>query len=660
MHASIQPDLCTCKACLAELLDPTNRRYRYPFTSCHECGPRFSIMESTPFERARSSMHRFTPCAACQSESLNPASRRFHDPCISCPNCGPSLAFWNRDGKALVAPENAFAAAAEALRLGSIVAVKSTGGFQLVVDGFNDDAVKNLQKRTSLLLRAPTMMVDFVSRLGDVSECERTMLQSPAAPVVLLDPRRLRSTNKKDPHTSRVILPYSSLFHLLLRECGGYLALFDGFVSDEPLPIDEGEALERLGSFADYFLVDDLPILRPVGHSVARAVMDEPMFLRRGRGMAPMPIHLAEPCEPMMAVGGQSKSTIAIAAGRYVAVSPHVGDLEAPSARAAHEALAHELPALLGVTPRCVACDLHPDYTSTHVAHALCPSPIHIQHHHAHVVACMAEHRLTEEVLGVCWDGTGYGPDHTIWGGEFLRVTPEEYQRAAHLKSFALPGGTKAVREPRRSAMGVLYEIYGRETATLDHLPTVRTFNDGERDMLMHMLREDFQSPHTTSMGRLFDAVASLLDLCHVADEEGQAAGMVEALSGDFSTAEPYPYHEDQPGSVVVLDWRPMIAAVLDDCENRVGTAQICARFHRTLVDMILDIAAREGLDTVVLTGGCFQNVALLEGAVRALRAAGFDVYWPQQLPPNDGGLSVGQAVAAGVVIRVKESHSCV
>ncbi len=655
--AQVLPDLATCPDCLDEILNPAERRYRYPFTNCTRCGPRFSILLRIPYDRPNTTMAAFTMCPACRAEYENPADRRFHAQPIACPACGPQLAWWSPGGAVLAERDAALEAAIEALRQGRVVAVKGLGGFHLMVDARADAAVRRLRDRKHreekpLALMYPAL--EALQRDCEVSSEEKDLLLSPAAPIVLLRRRTganlAASVAPGNPYLG-AMLPYTPLHHLLLRALNAPVVATSGNLSDEPICTDEHEALERLRDIAEGFLVHNRPIARHVDDSVARVLLGAPQILRRARGYAPAPITLSGfSTDGLSAVGAHLKNTVAVAHGSDVMLSQHLGDLETPQARDAFREARSALEQLFTVTPQMVVCDLHPEYASTLEARAGAMPVRAVQHHHAHVAACMAEHGLDGEVLGVVWDGSGYGADGTLWGGEFLRSTRAAFQRVAHLRTFRLPGGDAAAREPRRTALSLLFELFGPAVFSRTDLAPVQTFSPSERAILQTLLERGYQAPLTSSVGRLFDAVASLVGLRQINVFEGQAAMELEFALDGCATDEAYPapLSSDSPRQA---DWGPMIAQILADTAAGVSPCLISARFHNTLAAWIVQAARQVGLGRVVLTGGCFQNRYLTERAVRALRQAGFEAYWHQQVPPNDGGIALGQMAVVGASI---------
>jgi len=653
--AVVMADLATCPDCLREILDPADRRYLYPFTSCVNCGPRYSIIEAPPYDRARTTMRHFRLCAACHAEYTDPTRRRFHAEPIACPDCGPRLALWNDSGEVMETGHAALLEAASALRRGMIVALKGLGGFQLLADAANAATVSRLRARKRRPRKPFAVMVPSLEAafgMAHVDEVERRLLISPEAPIVLL---RARSYNPglvpgvaPDNPCLGIMLPYTPPHHLLLREFAGPLVATSGNFGDDPIVTDETDALERLAGIADSFLVHDRPIRRAVDDSVVRVMAGQPVILRRARGYAPLPIICATITEPILAVGGQQKNAVATGDAGQLFLGPHIGDLDSARTREAFARMVEELPALHGITPRTVACDTHPDYHSTNYARE-CGLPVaRVPHHLAHVLACMADNGLDGPVLGVAWDGTGDGQDGTVWGGEFLTVDPERFRRVAHLYPFRLPGGDAAVREPRRAALGLLHALHGDAALTDSNLAPVATFSARDRDVLTTMLRQGVNAPLTSSIGRLFDAVASLLGLCQLNSFEGEAAMAVEFAARRVREQIPLPpIVTRETAGPLVLDWRPLLAAMLNEHRRGETPEPLAAALHDGLSAAIVDVARRVGRRRVVLTGGCFQNARLTEQTVDQLCAAGFAPYFHHRVPPNDGGLAIGQAVFA-------------
>lgn len=656
--ALILPDIATCPECLREMRDPSDRRYRYPFTNCTHCGPRFSIIEGIPYDRVNTTMRGFKMCAECRREHEDPNDRRFHAQPNACPACGPRLELWGATGGVLASRDAALRAAAEAIRAGKIVAVKGLGGFHLMADARNGQTVLRLRESKGreekpFALMAPS--VEAIGELCEVSGEEQRLLRSPASPIVLLE-RRPGVSGVCDAVAPGnpclgVMLAYTPLHHLLMAELGFPVVATSGNASEEPICTDERDALRRLGPMCDLLLVHDRPIARHADDSIARVVMGRPLLLRRARGYAPLPVTLAEAPPPAIAVGAHLKNTVAVSVGRDVFLSQHIGDLETPEAADALARAVADLSRMYDVRPEVVACDLHPDYVST--AHArrsgLRMAPV--QHHLAHVFACAAENEAAPPYLGVAWDGTGYGEDGTVWGGEFFLVTEDGEERFAALAPFQLPGGEAAVREPRRSALGALFARYGEEAFAMGDLAPLREFPRADLGVLADMLRRGLNAPVTSSAGRLFDAVAALCGLRQVSRFEGQAAMLLEFSARESGEAAAYPMAlKPRPGDEVsprhVLDWRAMLDAVVADVRAERPAGEVAAAFHAGLCEGIVSVARLVGAPRVLLTGGCFQNRVLLEGAVVRLRAAGFLPFWHQRVPPNDGGIALGQIAA--------------
>jgi len=629
--AGVLPDLATCPACLKELSDPSNRRYGYPFTNCTLCGPRYTIIEDIPYDRPRTTMRAFAMCPECRREYTDPADRRFHAQPNACPRCGPRI--WAQ-------PENGdtpLRQAAHVLRTGGIVALKGIGGFQLLADARQEGPVARLRARKHREEKPFALMMPSIAMVRQyclVSGAEERLLMSRAAAIVLLRPNGndgiAPNVAGSSPYLG-VMLPYSPLHHLLMGECTFPVVATSGNLSDEPIAIDNDEARTRLGQIADLYVMHDRPIARPCDDSVARVMRGRESVIRRARGFAPMPVYVGRDLPKVLAVGGHLKNTVAIAAGKQVFLSQHVGDLDTPEARQAFERAIDDLCRLYRFQPEVVACDLHPDYASTRWAQSSGLPVVEIQHHHAHAAACAAENGIEGPYLGVSWDGTGYGTDGTVWGGEFFLAEGAQFERIAHLRPFRLPGGEAAVREGWRSAASVQWEAMGPEAVG----------NRPERQVLLRMLERGINAPWTTSVGRLFDAVASMTGIAQESRFEGQAAMLLEREIGELATDESYPLPDG--------DWGPLIEAVHQDVTRGEATARIAARFHNALANWIVRVAGRAGVPRVALSGGVFQNGYLVERTATLLEARGIRVYTHQRVPPNDGGIALGQAVIAAL-----------
>jgi len=650
---SVLPDLATCADCRAELFDPVNRRFQYPFTNCTNCGPRYTIVVDIPYDRPNTTMREFVLCPACREEYENPDNRRFHAQPNACPVCGPKL-------------DGTIAETASALLQGKIVALKGIGGFQLLVDARQPAAVARLRDRKHREEKPFALMMpslEMVREYCEIKPAEQELLESQAAPIVLLRPKSGIDIAWNVAHCSPylgVMLPCSPLHHLLMRECPFPLIATSGNRSDEPIAIANEEAATRLKDIADHFLMHNRPIVRACDDSVVRLTRGRVGILRRARGYAPLGIRVSRNVAPVLAVGGHLKSTVAIGIGQDVFLSQHIGDLETLEARHAFERAIDDLCRLYSFKPEAVVCDLHPDYASTDWAERSGLPVIRVQHHQAHVAACAAENDVEGPYLGVSWDGTGYGLDGTIWGGEFFCVENNQYERVAHLRPFGLPGGDAAVREGWRSAASLLFEsekhgIPGLATSARPGAPPdnqdqvtkngVPHVSRGLRDVgsraaqVRTMLERGINVVPTTSVGRLFDAVASITGLAQQNRFEGQAAMLLENEIGSLRTEEAYPLASG--------DWAPLIADVLRDKRDGLPSSRIAARFHNALVNWIVEVAENSELKQIVLSGGVFQNRYLTERTAAMLESRGFVVHTHRQVPPNDGGIALGQVVMA-------------
>ncbi|MBH0210217.1 MAG: carbamoyltransferase HypF [Nitrospira sp.] len=677
----IPPDLATCADCLRELADPTDHRFRYPFLTCTQCGPRYSLLTAIPYERSNTTMAGFELCSACRAEYESETDRRFHAEPIACPICGPRLCLWDEQGCEIAAEEGALQRAVALLDEGLIVAVKGLGGFQLWVDAQSEEAVRRLRDRKQRADKPFAVLFPSIAATRNdclLSSEEESLLCSPQAPIVLVRKRQdsalAEAVAPGNPYLG-VMVPATPLHHLLMASLKRPVVATSGNRSEEPIVIDEREALVRLRGIADAFLVHDRPISRPVDDSVVLVVPGkvqadngqkpkaDVMIIRRARGYVPQAIHWKDDLSdgegqgPILAVGGHLKNTVALLMGHRVVLSQHLGDLSTVEADKAFRQTIEDLQRLRDVKPRAIACDRHPDYRSTGFARELAARLsvplVPVQHHHAHVASCMAEHKLDSEVLGIAWDGAGYGTDGHVWGGEFLIASYRQFTRFASLRSFRLLGGEAAMKAPGRSAAAALWELMG-ETMVHHDLPSWNMTGD-QRAQLATLLRSGIASPWTASMGRLFDAVASLTGLCQQVSFEGQAAMAVQfAAEREWEAGggrvQGYPIElvtSESSDTKWMVDWRPMISAMLDDLRRGHRPELITARFHVGLAEGAVRVAQAAGLPRVVLTGGCFQNGLLLTLVRQRLEALGFAVYSHRLVPPNDGGLSLGQAVVA-------------
>jgi hydrogenase maturation protein HypF len=675
----ISPDVCVCNDCLTEMHDPGDRRYGYPFINCTNCGPRFTIIRDIPYDRPETSMKDFVMCPDCRTEYEDPANRRFHAQPNACPVCGPTVFITDSRGIRLDAgPDTALDMAANLLKKGHILAVKGLGGFHLAADAANDRAVRLLRRRKNrphkpfaLMARSGSLLFDHVR----VSEEEKKQLCSFHRPIVLLRKKNIHSCAGLSPALAPfntclgVMLPYTPLHYLLLEKGPGILVMTSGNRSGEPLSIDNQDALDAFSHIADYFLLHNRDIYFRADDSIVRVQAKQPRFIRRSRGYAPLPVPLALVYPPILGCGAGMKNTICLTRENQAFVSQHIGDLENHKT---HEFFSHTIEhftKILDITPQAVAHDLHPGYRST--AHARqyardnAPAGIPlvaVQHHHAHAVACMAENNLDEPVTAIVLDGTGYGTDGHIWGGEILAVTHAKFIRRAHLRYIPMPGGDRAVLEPWRMAASVLYTAMGSSFVDLD-IPWFQQMDKEKLAFICQMMEKQINTPMTSSCGRLFDAAASLLCIRHIITHESQAAMELEAMAAadpdrDREPVDPYTVDLDQPEdgttgpAPMVIDMMPCFRDMVEDIQARVPAARISRRFHKTLVTAFSlaawQTARADGLDKVVLSGGVFHNDYILCQMIQALEAKGLAVFTHTRVPAGDGGISLGQVVAAG------------
>jgi hydrogenase maturation protein HypF len=652
----VSPDIATCEACRAEICDPSDRRYRYPFTNCTNCGPRYTIIRRTPYDRQMTTMDVFPMCEACQREFNDPANRRFHAQPNACPVCGPAYRLVDRQGNPLLLTDDPdiFNQTRALLRAGKIAAIKGLGGFHLACDAKNETAVATLRRRKIREDKPFAVMagsLDAVWPICRVSPAEQELLTGSVRPILLLDKAEgydlAVSVAPGNPRIG-VMLPYTPLHELLLAEADIWV-MTSGNTSDEPIAYTNEDALQRLGDIADFFLLHNRDIHRRADDSVVRIVDEKPYLLRRSRGYAPLPIRLEKPIVSVLACGGELKNTFCLTHRQQAFVSAHIGDLENLSTYQYYTDSIRFYKTLLNITPEVVAYDLHPEYLATKYAKELALPQIGVQHHHAHIASVMAESGLHEPVIGVAFDGTGYGPDGAIWGGEFMIADCLEFKRVAHCRYLPLPGGTMAIRQPWRVAATILAELYGDQIAALP-LPFVRSLPP-EWTIVLKAAEKRINTPLTSSAGRLFDAAAALLGIrggsIHY---EGQAAVELELAAGSRAgSLLPYSVCE---GTVKQLDFLPTFAAMTKRLQAGESSADLAASFHDTvaaaIVDMVKRIKKETALRRVALSGGVFQNLRLLSTVERRLSDEQFAVYRHRRVPTNDGGLSLGQAIIAG------------
>ncbi|MFH1027551.1 MAG: carbamoyltransferase HypF, partial [Pseudomonadota bacterium] len=683
--------------CLSELFDPANRRYRYPFITCTNCGPRYSIITGIPYDRPKTTMAAFPLCPDCLGEYHDPTDRRFHAQPIACRSCGPRMKLLDTAGEVIAGEDDAVLRGIDLLREGAILAIKGIGGYHLAVDACNHEAVQRLRERKKRDEKPFAVMsadLETARTMGLLDDMEERLLSSSEAPIVIV---RKRPDTPLSPLIAPnngwlgLMLPYAPLQHLLFTTHPSPLSphpsfqalvMTSGNVSDEPVAFEDDDALRRLAGIADYFLLHDRPIHIRSDDSVMRVFQGRPLFYRRARGYAPRAVTLPFRTRPILAAGAELKSAVCLADRERAFLSQHIGDLQNDSTNDSFRHTVAHLSEILQIEPQAVACDLHPDYLSTRFGEESGLPLVRVQHHHAHLASCMAENGLDGTAIGVILDGTGYGDDGSIWGGEFLVGGYHGYQRAGHFRPLPLPGGDAAVREPWRMALSYLHAAIGNDAFIIDH-PLSKRLGERERGLFSSMLLRGINSPLTSSCGRLFDAVAALLNIRHFVSYDGQAAIELEALaelgtiggekkspfakgdSGGFASdtkfkSPPAPLcqrggysysislHSDAP---LQLDFSPLFPEILADMRAGVQAALIAYRFHATLasavVEACLQIGKSTDLDRVVLSGGVFQNRLLSEMVYTSLASQGFNVFTHRLVPPNDGGIALGQAAIA-------------
>ncbi len=659
VRAGIPPDVATCAECNADITATDNRRFRYPFTNCTNCGPRFTIITALPYDRPNTTMRDFTMCPACRAEYETPLNRRFHAQPNACPICGPHLCL---DGRHELDDSASISATVALLRAGRILAIKGLGGYHLACDARNNAAVHTLRARKGRADKPFALMVatmDSARQLCEISADATAILNAYERPIVLL-PARPHNGIAPDVapglSTLGLMLPYTPLHQLLLAEFDAPLVMSSANLSDEPIAFCDDEARARLSRIADHFLIHNRPIHMACDDSVVRPYAGTPLLIRRARGYVPVPLALNTDTDlpPILACGGDLKNTFCLTKGKTALLSQHMGDLGNAATLEHYRRAVRHFCDFYAVEPQAIAHDLHPDYHATRYALSIDGVPhIGVQHHHAHIAACMAEHQLSGQVIGVAYDGTGYGSDGTIWGGEVLIADYRNFRRAGHLRPFHLPGGEAAIRKPARIMLGLLQQLgLTPEESTL-LLPGA---SDEECRIIPQQIARGINALITTSMGRLFDAVSALLDCCREVTYEGQAAIQLEVMS-DASPCGVYPYDIDRNCSCAwECNYLPILAGLLDGLRDGEVPATLAARFHMTIAEMTVALCCRlrdeTGLNRVALSGGVFQNLLLLTWLQDGLTRDGFEVYRHEKVPCNDGSISLGQAVIA--VARLK------
>ena len=654
----VSPDIATCQPCLREVLAPDDRRYRYPFTNCTNCGPRFTIIEDIPYDRPKTTMRSFKMCPLCQREYDDPMDRRFHAQPNACSKCGPTLKLVDGDGNS-VRCGDVLATAARLLNEGRILAVKGLGGFLLACDATNEGAVKLLRERKRRPFKPLAIMVATLEEAKKhcvVSEKEAELLNSSQCPIVLL---KRKGSSSVSPSVAPnlcylgVMLPYTPLHHVLLRETGLPLVMTSGNLSEEPIAKDNDEALRRLKGIPDYFLMHNRDIYSRYDDSVTIVELDKPQIVRRARGYAPYPVHLPFRSRQILACGAELKSTFCLTRDNHAFVSQHIGDLENLETMEHFETTLELYKKLFRIEPEVVAYDMHPEYLSTKYAKSLGEREklplVPVQHHHAHIVSCMVENGVADKVMGVAFDGTGYGTDGRIWGGEFLIVDYKGFERVGHFEYVPLPGGTVAIERPYRMAMSYLLTLLGKDALAPD-LAFLKEVSSQEIDLVVKQVEKGINSPWTSSSGRLFDAVSALIGVRGRIDYEAQAAIEME-MAADERERWSYPFSVVERDGVNVVHFKGMFSGIIQDLKGGVAQGMIAMKFHRTMAEVVvlmcLRLSARNGIKKVALSGGVFQNRLLLRLTVAALEKAGFEVLTHSKAPTNDGGVSLGQAVIA-------------
>lgn len=694
---SVPPDSATCNECLFELFDKNDRRFHYPFINCVNCGPRFTVINDLPYDRPYTSMATFPMCHQCATEYSNPLSRRFHAQPNACANCGPTLSFVGAGEKSLInceVPDIALQSSLTALQKGKIVAIKGLGGFQLACDATNENAVELLRTRKARPGKPfALMMLDLamIQKYCSVSEEEKNLLRSRRAPIVLLKALARTSIAKNiasGNYLLGVMLPCTPLHHLLSIGFGKPLVMTSANISSEPIVIDNQVAMQELSDIADYFLLHNRDIAARFDDSVTRVNLDKPVILRRSRGYAPEPIDLGyHSTKTILSFGAELKNTFCFVKGGQAFISPHIGDLNNIKTVNHFEETLAKYRHLFKLKEEVVACDAHPDYISSRIAERVADKErlplINVQHHHAHIASCMVEHRLKGPVIGVALDGTGYGPDDTIWGGEFLIAQVDHFQRFACLEPVRMPGGEHAIREPWRMALGHIFSDVTRDPDVFQaYLDNLRLHIGSQAlDLVCQQIRQRFNSPLTSSCGRLFDAVSSILGICHHSTYEGQAAIQLEtvAIEEERERRQPrdiYPYKivtngmlptgdpAFYPAPTLLSNTTPhqflanyhvstsaMLSQIAQDNRKGVRISFIARKFHKTLAQIITDLCCRirtnTSISTVCLSGGVWQNYLLCQDTVKLLQSKDFSVFYPEQVPANDGGISLGQSIIA-------------
>jgi len=653
----ISPDVSICDDCIKELFDKKDRRFGYPFINCTNCGPRYTIIDDIPYDRPNTSMKHFKMCGRCQAEYDDPENRRFHAQPNACHDCGPFLTLYDNNRR-IIDCKNPVEATAGLLKQGYIVAIKGLGGFHLAADAENDKAVYTLRKR-KLREEKPFAIMSFdiekIKRFAVVEPEEEALLSSYRRPIVLLkkkEPNPLSLEVSPKNKYFGTMLPYTPLHYLLMQHDFTALVMTSGNRSEEPISIDNEDAFNRFSDIADFYLTHNRDIYLRSDDSIVKRTVGETRFIRRSRGFVPVPVFLKRNMQPVLACGAELKNTVCITRDDKAFLSQHIGDLENLSTLDFFEHTIRHMKRILDVNPEIVACDLHPDYLST--KYALSQKNVKVigvQHHHAHIVGCMAENMIDGPVIGLSFDGTGYGEDGKIWGGEIIIAEESRFKRAAHISYIPMPGSSTAVKEPWRMAASYLYDAYGEDMLGLD-IPALKENGRDKIRFIIDMISKKINSPETSSLGRLFDGVSAIIGIRNRVCFEGQAAMELEMLS-DENTTETYDYEWIESDNVYKILTAPIIKGVVSDLHCGVHPSVIGGKFHGTLIRLFTELCKIIKKDTdiekVALSGGVFQNSILLSGMANALDEKGFKVYTHKLVPANDGGISLGQAIIAGL-----------
>jgi hydrogenase maturation protein HypF len=655
--AWILPDLAICEKCRADILDPNNRRYDYPFTNCTDCGPRFTIIQGLPYDRPRTVMKKFPMCDACCREYTDPDDRRFHAQPNACPQCGPRASFWTADEDGYLVSEKAVSAAVKWIREGRIVALKGLGGFHIVVDARNEEAVAELRKRKGrpfkpFAIMYPTM--DALRRHVEVPTFAESLLTGAQAPIVILPRKPVSDSELAEsvaPQSRQlgVFLPYTPLHTILLEQLNAPVVATSGNLSDEPISYDNDDARLRLDGICDAFLAHDRPIERQADDSVAQVIRrpsEKPQLLRRARGYTPLPLLAPRETPEILALGGQMNVVFAMSRGREIILSQHLGDMEGFESQETYRKTLKDFLRLYEISPQLVVHDRHPGYFTTEFAQSLDLPTMAVQHHHAHLAACMLENQIEESVIGLTWDGTGYGEDGTIWGGEFLLGDATGVRRVGTLRRFGLPGGAFAIRESWRVGLSLLWECYGHDLPK--DLPLFQAIDATRIDVVLQMLDRRINTPICSSMGRLFDGVSAILGLSYDNTHSAQSPQLLENAAwhhGESADAVPFPVQssQDQDDDLLILDWRELVKELVIGFQRGRSPQELAAVFHHSVAMAGMKVIHSIGNERVVLTGGVFCNRYLTEVMASGIETQGLTPYIHSQLPPTDGALAAGQ-----------------